>query len=72
MAPIIVHPPSATGGRRVRADGQILGLAHNVNDVLELLRKAGLDPDGIDLDGPLIDWRGGGSYVWGPRPDEEG
>ncbi|MDJ1133439.1 hypothetical protein [Streptomyces iconiensis] len=70
MVPIIVYPPDADGGRRVRADGTILGRAHNVQDVLALLRDAGFDPDEIDLDGPLIDWRGGGAYAWEPSGDD--
>lgn len=65
-APIIVYPPDEDGGRRVRVDGSILGRAHNTNDVLEFLRRAGMDPDEIDLDGPLIEWRGGGATVWAP------
>lgn len=64
--PVIVYPPSATGGRRVRVDGSILGLAYSAADVAEFLRRAGLD--GIhDVDvvrSPLIDWRGGGPEVW--------
>ncbi|NSC20766.1 hypothetical protein FM076_05935 [Streptomyces albus subsp. chlorinus] len=71
-APIIVYPPDAHGGRRVRADGAILGRAYNVNDVLALLGDAGFDPDGIALDGPLIEWRGGGAYAWDPGEGDEG
>ncbi|WP_078894374.1 hypothetical protein [Streptomyces sp. CT34] len=60
-APIVVHPPSPTGGRRVTADGQPLGVARNVADLLEFLRRAGLDPDDVQLADPnLIEWRGGG------------
>lgn len=62
---IVVHPPSRTGGRRVRVDGVILGLANSVRDLLEFLRRAGLDPDDVDLeDTALIEWRGGGPEVW--------
>lgn len=65
-APIVVHPPSPTGGRRVSARGEILGLAHDVADLLEFLRRAGLDPDTIRLDDSgVIEWRGGGPDVWG-------
>ncbi|WP_407286445.1 hypothetical protein [Streptomyces sp. BP-8] len=65
-APIVVHPPSPTGGRRVSARGEILGLAHGVADLLEFLRRAGLDPDTIHLDDSgAIEWRGGGPDVWG-------
>ncbi|MEV8349032.1 hypothetical protein ACFVTT_15755 [Streptomyces niveus] len=66
VLPVIVYPPSPTGGRRVRVDGEILGLAHNLRDVAEFLRRAGLD----DVDetavetSALIDWRGGGPDVW--------
>jgi hypothetical protein len=63
--PIIVHLPSPTGGRRVRVDGEILGLAHNVGDLVEFLRRAGLEiePEQV-ADSPLIDWRGVGPDHW--------
>ncbi|GAA3083202.1 hypothetical protein ACFQ0X_21975 [Streptomyces rectiviolaceus] len=51
-APIVVHPPSRTGGRRVTARGEIFGLAHSDADVIEFLRRAGLpDSEGL-LDDP--------------------
>ncbi|MEU2605215.1 hypothetical protein [Streptomyces albus] len=50
----------------MRARGAILGRAYNVNDVLALLGDAGFDPDEISLDGPLIEWRGGGAWAWDP------
>ncbi|MFF5401395.1 MULTISPECIES: hypothetical protein [Streptomyces] len=63
--PIVVHLPSPTGGRRVRVDGEILGLAHNVRDLVEFLRRAGLEiePEQV-ADSPLIDWRGVGPERW--------
>lgn len=63
--PIIVHLPSPTGGRRVRVDGEILGLAHSVADLVEFLRRAGLEiePEQV-ADSPLIDWRGVGPDRW--------
>ena len=65
---VIVHPPSPTGGRRVRVDGEILGLAHNVVDVAEFLRRAGLEIDPSEVaDSPWIDWRGVGPERWGPE-----
>lgn len=66
---MIVHPPSPTGGRRVRVDGEILGLAYNVADVAEFLRRAGLeiDPDDVATS-PWIDWRNAGPEQWGPNP----
>ncbi|MFJ6934751.1 hypothetical protein [Streptomyces sp. NPDC101132] len=68
---VIVFPPDAGGGRRVRVDGEMLGRALGPNDLLEFLRRAGLDPDDVRLDDTLlIEWRGGGPAVWGsPDPD---
>lgn len=67
--PVIVHPPSPTGSRRVSVDGEILGLAYNPSDLVEFLRRAGLDEDVIDVDDPrLIEWRGGGPDTWGDEP----
>ncbi|WP_407553101.1 hypothetical protein QOM21_23970 [Streptomyces sp. Pv4-95] len=63
--PVVVHPPSPSGGRRVTVDGEILGLAYGPRDVVEFLRRAGLDENVISIDDPqLIEWRGGGSDEW--------
>ncbi|MCR8574707.1 hypothetical protein [Streptomyces sp. Isolate_219] len=63
--PVIVHPPSLTGGRRVTVRGAIVGLAYGLPDLLEFLRRAGLDPDEVVLDDvEFIEWRGGGPDVW--------
>ncbi|MFC8125434.1 hypothetical protein [Streptomyces sp. NPDC057302] len=63
VAPIDVHPPSRTRGRRVTARGQILGLAHSDADVIEFLRRAGL-PDAEELldDPAWVQWRGGRAH----------
>ncbi|MGW2511287.1 hypothetical protein ACWC0A_18010 [Streptomyces scopuliridis] len=67
--PVVVHPPSPTGGRRVTIRGVIAGLASGPPDLLEFLRRAGLDPDAVDLADPvLIEWRGGGPDVWEEPP----
>ncbi|MDT0341250.1 hypothetical protein [Streptomyces litchfieldiae] len=64
-ARIVVYPPTAGGGRRVRANGEILGRARSLDELLEFLRRAGLDPDEVDLRDPeLLEWRGGGPEVW--------
>lgn len=64
--PVIVNPPSPTGGRRVRVDGEILGLAHSLVDVAEFLRRAGLELDPSEVaESALIEWRGGGPQEWG-------
>ncbi|KPC62626.1 hypothetical protein ADL29_17870 [Streptomyces chattanoogensis] len=68
-ARVVVHPPSPTGGRRVRVDGQSLGLAYGPADLLEFLRRAGLDPEQVRLDDPMIEWRGGGPDIWGAEAD---
>nr|AAS45791.1 SLV.8 [Streptomyces lavendulae] len=69
---VIVYPPDAEGGRRVRVDGEILGRALGPNDLFEFLRRAGLDPDDVDLaDELFIEWRGGGPAVWSNGPDTE-
>ena len=68
---VIVYPPDAEGGRRVRCDGKILGRAFGPGDLLELLRRAGLHPDDLQLDDALpIEWRGGGPAVWTARGPE--
>ncbi|MEU3985386.1 hypothetical protein AB0F77_35895 [Streptomyces sp. NPDC026672] len=61
--PVVVSRPSPSGGRRVRVDGEILGLAYGLRDVEEFLRRAGLE----DVDAAtseLIEWKGGGPHVW--------
>ncbi|MFE4796186.1 hypothetical protein ACFRFL_13980 [Streptomyces sp. NPDC056708] len=64
--PVIVSPPSPTGGRRVRVGGEALGLAYDLGDLVEFLRRAGLE--GLDevevARSGLIEWRGGGPNVW--------
>lgn len=63
--PVTVQLPSPSGGRRVRVDGEILGLAHSVRDLVEFLRRAGLEIETHEVaDSPLIDWRGVGPDRW--------
>ncbi|WP_373694749.1 hypothetical protein [Streptomyces salinarius] len=63
---MVVGRPSPSGGRRVRADGEILGLAYGVRDVAEFLRRAGLEDVDVEAS-ELIEWRGGGPEVWSVR-----
>ncbi|WP_236238966.1 hypothetical protein [Streptomyces sp. CC228A] len=64
-APVVVHRPTAGGGRRVTVRGQIVGLARNDADLVEFLRRTGLDDADIDLDDPhLVEWRGGRAHQW--------
>ncbi|MEU2859239.1 hypothetical protein ACIQWL_49990 [Streptomyces mirabilis] len=64
---VVVSPPSMSGGRRVRVDGVILGLALQSADVAEFLRRAGLGDVDVETS-ELIEWRGGGPDVWAPQP----
>lgn len=62
---VIVMPVSPGGGRQVRVEEEILGVAFNARDLLEFLRRAGLDPDTVDVTDPeLIDWRDDGPAAW--------
>ncbi|WP_329189578.1 hypothetical protein [Actinacidiphila glaucinigra] len=62
---IVVMPPGDTGGRVVRVGNAILGTAYRMADLLEFLRRTGLDPDDVSvLDPDFFDWRGGGPDVW--------
>lgn len=68
---VTVLPPTPAGGRRVRVDGEMLGLAHNAADVAEFLRRAGLEIDPADIaTAPWIDWRGAGPEHWNPESDD--
>ncbi|WP_329578503.1 hypothetical protein [Streptomyces sp. NBC_01361] len=63
VVPIVVHRPSRTGGRRVTAHGQILGLARSDREVVEFLRRAGLPDAETLLDDPAwVKWRGGRAH----------
>ncbi|MGW9237970.1 hypothetical protein FKO01_19720 [Mesorhizobium sp. B2-3-3] len=62
-APIVIHRPSPTGGRRVTIRGQIAGLATGDSDVVEFLRRAGLPDAEQLLDQPeWVEWRGGRAH----------
>lgn len=64
--PVVVYPPDESGRRRVRAGGDIIGLAHSVRDVAEFLRRAGMDDITVNdvVLSAMIDWRGGGPETW--------
>ncbi|OMI41387.1 hypothetical protein [Streptomyces sparsogenes] len=61
--PVIIHPPSPSGGRRVTIRGETAGLAHGPADLLEFLRRAGAEDVALD-DPELIEWRGDGPEIW--------
>ncbi|MEU2867047.1 hypothetical protein ACIQWL_51805 [Streptomyces mirabilis] len=68
-APIVVHRPSSSGGRRVtvnsRGRDEILGTAYSDHDLVVFLEGAGIqEPDSILDDDRLIEWRGGRAHQW--------
>ncbi|MCH0562434.1 MULTISPECIES: hypothetical protein [unclassified Streptomyces] len=72
--PVVVHPPSDDGGRRVTIEDEQVGTAYSFFDVLDLVHGAGLPGEDRAVDDPdLIEWRGGGPYDWsdGGRKDAE-
>ncbi|MGW9241295.1 hypothetical protein ACWGRL_21640 [[Kitasatospora] papulosa] len=67
--PVTVHQLSADGGRRVsvrtRGRIQILGIAYSDRDLIEFLRRAGLNEGNAFLDDPdTVRWLGGGPHEW--------
>ncbi|MGW7363247.1 hypothetical protein ACWGI8_07430 [Streptomyces sp. NPDC054841] len=68
-APVVVHPLSPEGGRRVTIRGETVGVAYHLLDVLEFLHGAELPEADTAIDDPeLIEWRGGGPEVWSEPP----
>ncbi|MEV5204219.1 hypothetical protein [Streptomyces sp. NPDC053720] len=68
-APIVVHRPSLSGGRRVTVNrhgrDEILGLAHSDHDLVVFLETAGvLDAEQILDDPHWVEWCGGGAHEW--------
>jgi hypothetical protein len=63
---VIVSPPSPAGGRQVRVDDRVLGIAHSLHDLTAFLCDAGLtgwnDLDVLEAD--FIEWHEGGPEVW--------
>ncbi|MFI0090748.1 hypothetical protein [Streptomyces bobili] len=60
-APIVVHPPSHTAGRRVTVHShrrdEILGTAYSDHDLVVFLEGAGIHD-------PRIEWRDGRAHHW--------
>ncbi|MFI1018233.1 hypothetical protein [Streptomyces sp. NPDC020965] len=68
-APITVHRPSPSGGRRVSVHrhgrDEILGLAFSDTDLQVFLETAGItDPEPILDDPAWVEWRGAGAHRW--------
>ncbi|MFF1547638.1 hypothetical protein [Streptomyces sp. NPDC058291] len=63
IAPIVVHQPSTSGGRRVTVHtsgrDEILGTAYSDHDLVVFLEGAGIDDPEAILDDPRsVEWRG--------------
>ncbi|MBT2529979.1 hypothetical protein J7E91_32630 [Streptomyces sp. ISL-99] len=68
-APIVVHRPSGSGGRRVtlhrHGRDEILGLAFSDHDLVVFLEAAGLiDPNTVLDDPRWVEWRDGPPHRW--------
>ncbi|MET9810782.1 hypothetical protein [Streptomyces halstedii] len=66
-APIVVHRPSMSGGRRVTVHShgrdEILGTAYSDHDLVVFLEGTGFaDPDAILDDPQWVEWRGGPAH----------
>ncbi|MFE0204161.1 hypothetical protein [Streptomyces sp. NPDC058985] len=66
-APIVVHRPSLTGGRRVsvhrRGRDEILGMACSDHDLVVFLEGAGIaDPEALLDDSRWVEWRDGPAH----------
>jgi hypothetical protein len=64
---VIVDPPGEDGGRRVRIDGAVAGIAYGLWDMVVFLHRAGLPWGEDEIErSAAIEWRGGGPHEWGP------
>ncbi|MEU0119451.1 hypothetical protein ABZ137_38685 [Streptomyces bobili] len=66
-APIIVHRPTGTGGRRVTVHRQgrdeVLGTAYGDHDLVVFLEGAGVaEPEAVLDDPQWVEWRGGHAH----------
>ncbi|MFJ9968885.1 type 1 glutamine amidotransferase family protein [Streptomyces avermitilis] len=66
-APIVVHRPSLSGGRKVTVHSsdrdEILGTAYSDHDLVVFLEGAGVaEPEAILDDPQWVEWRGGHAH----------
>jgi hypothetical protein len=65
-AHVVVHPVTDADERPFRRVDIVtahVGIAHRLEDVLDLMHRAGLQ-DGDVNDPRLVEWHGGGPEVW--------
>ncbi|MGW2681390.1 hypothetical protein [Streptomyces sp. NPDC001436] len=66
---LVIYPPDENGWRRVRWDGQSIGVAQHPSDIVVFLQEAGLEnAEDFDLTSDLAEWRGGGCETWAESP----
>ncbi|MFD7785473.1 hypothetical protein ACFV4Q_20630 [Streptomyces nojiriensis] len=66
---LVVYPPDEHGWRRIRWDGQSIGVAHQPSDITTFLQEEGLEnAEDFDLVGELVEWRGGRPETWAESP----
>ncbi len=75
-APIVVHRPSPSGGRRVsvhrHGQDEILGTAYSDHDLIVFLEGAGIADPADVLDLPdWVEWRDGGPHDFSAAPPPE-
>ncbi|MFJ6509315.1 hypothetical protein [Streptomyces sp. NPDC091879] len=68
-APVVVHRPSISGGRRVSVHShgrdEILGTAYSDHDLVVFLEAAGIPDPEVVLDDPhWVEWRDGPAHEW--------
>ncbi|MEU3959695.1 hypothetical protein AB0F42_07710 [Streptomyces buecherae] len=68
-APRVVVDAPLDGRRRVTIDGRDVGVAVEPDEVVRMMRRAGVPEDRIALDDPeVVEWHGGGPDVWLDAP----
>ncbi|MET7826986.1 hypothetical protein ABZT23_20155 [Streptomyces sp. NPDC005386] len=68
-APVVVHRPSVSGGRRVSVHrhgrDEILGTTYSDHDLVVFLEAAGIaDADAVLDDPRWVEWRDGPAHEW--------
>ena len=70
---VTVHPPGPDRARRVTVSGRNLGVAHRIEDLVRLLRRAGLDVVEVErgIYGRIVTARVRSVIRRGAAPNEE-
>ncbi|MFI5628707.1 hypothetical protein ACIA8E_04820 [Streptomyces sp. NPDC051664] len=63
-APVVVHGISLTGLRVVTINDELAGLVADDHELIEVLRRAGIDAEKCLNDPLWIEWRGGRAHEY--------